>query len=267
MNLIQLQRGQALRLEVAERLATGRRINRVQDDPQDFITANVLANRIGDLAERRTRIQQAQGSAETAQLGLRAVEDLTRQLRGIATAARGGTAEQRQAAAGQFDAVRDQIGSLAADSSYGGVSLIDDPADDQTVQVGDLSDARVRLEGQPASAAALGIGTAAGDYNGFAADADIDGAIADLARATDSLRAGQSAFASDQAVLTTRDRFSGDLSNTLEAGRARLNDADLNGEAARRLALQIQDELGQGALRFAARTERLVVDLLASGEG
>ena len=102
-NLLQLQRTEALRQQVADHLATGRRVNRVADDPQDFYAARAAANRVSDLFDLKSGISQALSSTEVAQAGIGAVEDLTHQLQGIASAARGGTAEQRQAAAEQFD--------------------------------------------------------------------------------------------------------------------------------------------------------------------
>jgi len=265
-NLLQLQRNEALRLRVAENLATGRRVNRVNDDPQDFLTAQALSNRVGDLMERNAAINQAISTASAARDGLGGVESLTRQLQGIAQAARGGTTEQRQAAAEQFDALRGQIGTLASDASFGGVQLIADPADDLTVRTGDLSGAATTLEGQPASAAALGVGSAAGDYNSFASDADIEAALSDLGRAVGSVRTADARVNSDIAALTTRERFNGNLSNTLQDSVDTLTGANLNEEAAAFLALQLQDRFAAAGLRFAVRTESLVVDLLGAGQ-
>lgn len=264
-NLLQLQRNEALRLQVADRLATGRRVNRVADDPQDFYAGRAAANRVGDLFDLKSGINQALSSAEAASVGLHAVEDLTRQLRGIATAARGGTMEQRQAAAEQFDQIRTQISNLAGDTSYAGVNLIDDPADGQTTPVGDLSGAEIRVEGGASSADTLGIGTAAGDYNGFATDADIDAALADLAGAAGQVRSTGQRVGSDIALLTTRQNFTRDLSNTLQTAEGKLTGADLNEDAARQMALQLQDRFATAGLRFTVRTESLVADLLSSG--
>ena len=264
-NLLQLQRNEALRLEVANRLGTGQRVTRVADDPTDFYAARAASNRVSDLFDLKSGINQAISSAEAAENGLTAVEDLTRQLRGIATAARGGTADERQAAAEQFDRIRNQISGLAADASYGGVALIDDPADSQTTPVGDQSGASITVEGEASSADALGIGTAAGDYNSFASDADIDAALADIAGATDQLRATQRRVGSDIASLTTREQFTGNLTNTIQQAEDKIAGADLNEEAARQLALQLQDRFATASLQFAVRTESLVADLLGSG--
>ena len=264
-NLLQLQRNESLRLQVADRLTSGRRVNRVADDPKDFYAARAASNRVGDLFDLKSGINQAISSAGAADVGLKAVEDLTRQLRGIATEVRGGTAEQRQAAAEQFDRIRTQINSLAGDASYGGVALIDDPADSQTTPVGDLSGGAITVEGGAASAEALGIGTATGDYNGFASDADIDAALNDLAGATNQVRSTRQRVGSDIASLTTRRQFTQNLSDTIKTAEDKIAGSDLNDEAARQLALQLQDRFATASLRFAVRTESLVADLLGSG--
>lgn len=264
-NLLQLQRSDALRQQIADRLATGRRINRVADDPQDFYAARAAANRVSDLFGLKSGISQALSSTEAAQAGIGAVEDLTHQLQGIAMAARGGTAEQRQAAAEQFDQIRAQISSLASDTSYAGVSLIGDPADDQTTDVGDLSGATITVEGRASSTDALGIGTAAGDYNSFATDADIEAALSDLSGAVAQTRSTAQRFGSDIATLNTRQDFTQNLSNTIQAAEDKLAGADLNEEAARQVALQLQDRFATAGLRFAVRTESLVSNLLGGG--
>ena len=261
-NLLQLQRSEVLRQQVADRLATGRRINRVADDPQDFYAARAAANRVSDLFSLKSGISQALSSTEAAQAGIGAVEDLTHQLQGIAMAARGGTAEQRQAAAEQFDQIRAQISSLASDTSYAGVTLIDDPADDQTTGVGDLSGATVTVEGRASTADTLGIGTATGDYNSFASDADIEAALNDLSGAVAQTRSTAQRFGSDIATLNTRQDFTQNLSNTIQAAEDKMSGADLNEEAARQVALQLQDRFAAAGLRFAVRTESLVSDLL-----
>lgn len=264
-NLLQLQRNESLRLQVADRLTSGRQVNRVADDPKDFYAARAASNRVGDLFDLKSGINQAISSAAAADVGLNAVEDLTRQLRGIAAAARGGSAERRQAAAEQFDQIRTQINSVAGDASYGGVALIDDPADSQTTPVGDLSGDAITVEGGAAGADALGIGTAAGDYNGFASDADIDAALNDLAGATNQVLSTRQRVGSDIASLTTRGQFTRNLSDTIRTAEDKIAGADLNDEAARQLALQLQDRFATASLRFAVRTESLVADLLGSG--
>lgn len=264
-NLLQAQRNAVLRQQAAEHLSTGKRVNRVTDHPQDYYAAQALTNRVGDLFDLKSGINQALSAAQTAQDGLTAVHSLTRQLQGLAQSAQGGTAEQRQAAAEQFDALRGQISSLAADASYGGVRLIADPAASQTVGVGDLSGGSITLQGQAASAAALGIGTAGVDYNSFATDGDIQAAVSDLTRAVGTVRTAESRTGSSIAQLTTRRTFSDNLSNTLQGSASRLTGADLNEEAAKAVALQLQDRFTAAGLQFAVRTQSLVVDLLGTG--
>ena len=266
-NLLQLQRNAALRQAVNQSLGTGKKVNSAADNPQDYVTAQALTDRVSTLFDQKSAINQALSSTQVAQTGLGAVQSLTKQLQGLAQSVQGGTADQRQAAAQQFDQIRRQISSIASDASYGGVKLIADPANNQTVTVGDTSGAQVTIQGQATSPASLGIGTAATDYNGFATNADINQAVSDLTRATGTLRSAQSNLGSTTATLTTRATFNQNLSNTLQSSADQLTGANLNEQAAKAVALRLQDRFSAAGLQSSVRTQSLVVDLLKTGNG
>ena len=56
--------------------------------------------------------------------GISAITTIANQLKGIAIAARGGSADGRAATAAQFDALRAQIDSLAGHAGFNGINLI-----------------------------------------------------------------------------------------------------------------------------------------------
>ena len=264
-NLLALQRAAAIRGESAQRLSTGLEVQRATDDPSAFFQAQALTDRVSGLFEAKDNIGQALSAVEGALDGVEALDDISQQLRGIALAARGGSSESREAAAAQFDALRDQLGHLARDVNYLGTNLVQGAPDSLTVSLNETGSSEVTIEGAESDANGLGIGDALASYNNFASDADIENALNDLSAATSSLRSTASSFGSDVALLGIREDFASNLGATLEAGAAKLVNADLEEEAARQLSSQARQDLSTFSLRIAAqRSQQLVQTLFAS---
>ncbi len=261
-SLWQLQRTSSQRAEITRRLSEGLRVGRAADGPAAYFQSKGLTNRVNDLLRVKDNIGQAISSVSTALAGVDAIDKLTKQLKGIALSVRGATsAPDRQAAAAQFDELRRQITNIANDTSYSGVSLIGGPPGDLEVTLNETNSAIVTVEGSPADASGLSISDAAA-FNNFAADADIDNAVANLDTAISTLRAQASGLGSDVALLKTRQDFTAHLTNTLTEGAAKLVEADLNEEAAKLLATQVRSALSLQGLKILASGERLVAQLL-----
>ncbi|MEQ8667283.1 MAG: hypothetical protein RIC16_16305 [Rhodospirillales bacterium] len=255
-----LQRTNNLQSDTSRRLSTGLKVERATDDPVAYFQSKALTDRVSDLRDVKDNIGQALSSVETALVGTEAIDDITQQLRGLLTAARSGSDEQRAAAAEQFDQLRQQISALAGDTSYQGTSLISDDARDLTVRLNETGSSAATVDGQRSGAGSLGIGSAA-DYNGFASTGDIDAAIADLESASASLRTQAAGLGSDVALLNTRETFTENINNTLQTGADKLRNADLNEDAARQLALNVRSQLGTEALQIAQQGQLGILQL------
>ena len=266
-NLLDLQRTADLRLRTTDRISTGREVNRVTDDPVRFFQAFAVSKRVTDLFDLKKGTGQAISAVESALAGTDAIEDLTNQLRGLAISARNATDEQRQDIAAQFDVLRNQIDALAADVSYGGVSLLDNPAGSITQLTGDISQGSITVSGQSSDVSVLGIGSAISSYNDFATDADIDAALAGIGGAVTTLRTQAADFGYNVAALTIAEDFNQSLTQTLQAGNDKLINADLDQEAANLLSIRIRDQLRQEGLRVAQQSESAVFQLLSGVSG
>ena len=266
-NLLDLQRSADLRLRTTDRISTGREVNRVTDDPVRIFQAFAVSKRVTDLFDLKKGTGQAISAVESALAGTDAIEDLTDQLRGLTISARNATDEQRQDIAAQFDVLRNQIDALAADVSYGGVSLLDNPAGSITQLTGDISQGSITVSGQSSDVSALGIGSAISSYNDFATDADIDAALAGIGGAVTTLRTQAADFGYNVAALTIAEDFNQSLTQTLQAGNDKLINADLDQEAANLLSIRIRDQLRQEGLRVAQQSESAVFQLLSGVSG
>ena len=265
--MLDLQRSADLRLRTTDRISTGREVNRVTDDPVRFFQAFAVSKRVTDLFDLKKGTGQAISAVESALAGTDAIEDLTDQLRGLAISARNATDEQRQDIAAQFDVLRNQIDALAADVSYGGVSLLDNPAGSITQLTGDISQGSINVSGQSSDVSALGIGSAISSYNDFATDADIDAALAGIGGAVTTLRTQAAGFGYNVAALTIAEDFNQSLTQTLQAGNDILINADVDQEAANLLSSRIRDQLRQEGLRVAQQSESAVFQLLSGVSG
>ena len=97
LSILERTRIAELRDQASRRLATGRRVNDLSDDPQDYLRAQALANRVSGLLGAKSGIGQGIESLLTAQTGLEAVQKLSEQLKGIAISAQSasGTCQRR----------------------------------------------------------------------------------------------------------------------------------------------------------------------------
>lgn len=263
-NLLTLQSTARVREQSSRQLASGLKVQRAVDDAVSYFQARTLTDRVSDLFEVKNNIGQALSAVESSLVGVEALDRLASQMRGIALSVRGGTAEDRAAVAQQYDELRNQLGHLANDTSYQGASLINNKPDNLTVVLNETGTSEVTIEGSASDAEGLGIQSAVGSFGGFATDADIDAAAAQINDTLAQLRTSAASFGSDVALLSVRENFSDRLSETLETGAGKLINADLNESAAVQLSSQVKQQLGTSTLRLAAEAEQLVTQLLFS---
>lgn len=156
-NLFALQSAARVREQSARQLSSGLKVERATDDPVSFFQARGLTNRVSDLFDVKNDIGQALSSVESSLVGVNALDDLAKQIRGIALSARGGTDEARAAAANQFDSLRNQLGNLANDTSYQGTALLASNPGTLTVGLNETGSATTTVEGSASDAPGLGI--------------------------------------------------------------------------------------------------------------
>lgn len=265
-NLLSLQSTASLLSQTQGRLGSGKKVNSPIDNPTNYFTAEALKNRSTDLTARLDGIAKGINTLKAADAGIKGIKSLISQAKGIANDARAlstDTADtqavaDRSALAIRFNTIRTQIDELSSDSSYDGVNLLAN--DDLTVEFGEkIGSSTIDLNGFTATATGLNIDAAAND---FAANTDVDAAIADLQNAESTLRTEAKTLSANLGVLSTRQEFTKTLANTLTTGADDLTNADLNTEAANLLALNTQQSLGVNSLSLASQASQSVLRLL-----
>ncbi len=251
-----MQRTRQQTSQTNERLSTGLRINDPLDGTQDFFASQALTNRAADLTQVKDQVGQAISTIQAADAGLNAIKDLSDQARAVAMQAQNTSdPTERLRLAEQFNQIRGQIDSIAADSSFSGTNLIGSSPENLDVALnGD--GASLTVQGIDSTSVGLGISSRT-----FGSDADIDAALADISSAQTQILSNSTSLSSSTSSLQNRIDITDNMTNTLERGTANLTQTDLDEEAASLLSLQTRQTLGSNALTIATENERTVLGL------
>jgi len=156
--------------------------------------------------------------------------------------------------AADFNEIRTQINSIVQDANYRGTNLLG--GDNLVTTFNEGGTSTLTTTGVDFSASGLGI--AEGD---FSSSTDIQASIDDVSAALASVRRFGNTIANDLSVIQTRQNFTSETINTLEAGRDDLVVADQNEEGANLLALQTRQQLGVTSLSLASQSQQAVLRL------
>ena len=251
-----LQRTRQHTSQTDERLSTGFRINDPLDGTQDLFASQALTNQAADLTQVKNQVGQAISTIQVAGVGLNAINDLSDQARVVATQARNiSDPAERTRLAEQFNQIRGQIDSIAANSSFGETNLIGSSPANLDVALNEDGDS-LTVQGTDSTSAGLGISSRT-----FGSDADIDAALVGISIAQTQIRSNSTSLSSSTSALQNRGDFTNNLTNTLERGATNVTQADLNEEAASLLSLQTRQALGSYSLTIATENERAVLGL------
>lgn len=255
-NLLTLQSTATLLDRTQNRLSTGKRVNTALDNPVNFFAAQGLNNRASDLSALKDGMSEAIQTVKAADNGITGITKLIESAKGLAQAARSADSTGRADLATQFDALLDQLDELAGDAGYKGINLLDNGSLD--VVFNEDGSSKLTISGITGTATGLGVSDA---VSSWAADADIDAAVADLTAALGTLRTTSSTLSANLNIVSTRQEFTSGMINTLQTGADNLTLADMNEEGANMLMLQTRQSLGVTALSLSSQAAQSVLRL------
>ncbi len=157
---------------------------------------------------------------------------------------------------GEFNNIRTQITELVSygDTGYRGTNLLN--GDDLTSFFNEFRTSSLTTEGVTFTADGLGLSEA-----DFSRESSVDGALAEVRAALESVRAFGSTLANDLSIIQTRQDFTTNLVNTLQEGSDKLVVADQNEEGTKLLALQTRQQLGVTSLSLASQSQQSILRL------
>jgi Flagellin and related hook-associated proteins len=279
-NLLSLQNTGDLVNRTNTRLSTGLKVSSAIDDAVAYFQAKGLSDRASDLTARKDSIDQGISTVKSAITGLENVEKILVQMKGVALSAKSATADERTELEEQFNTLAKQLSSLATDTSYQGLNLINDTGAKLKVEFSDKTSAYLEVEGVNVQASALkglSSGTAAtaqaaalsgsnawntiGTSSGANSVTNLDSVVKAVDSAIATVRSNTKSLGTNVALLQTRLDFTKSYVNNLTEGSGKLTLADLNEEGANLVSLQTRQQLGIQALSFAGQQEQGVLSL------
>jgi len=264
-NLLQLQQTSTLTTQTQTRLATGKRVNSALDNPINFFTAQGLDNRASDLTNLLDSMSTAINTIQAANNGITSITKLVQSAQALVSQAQQTSdTTVRSGLASQFDSLLTQIDTLAQDSGFNGINLLDKTnSPDLTVVLNEKSgnsQSSVTISAVDFTHGANGLAIN-NSANNWAGSTDITAASTDLTAALTTLRSQSQAFGSNLSTVQIRQDFTKAMINTLQTGSDSLTLADSNQEGANLLALQTRQQLSTTALSLASQASQAVLRL------
>lgn len=259
-NLFSLQKTSKMMEKTQERLATGKRVSTALDDPVNFFAAQGHNQRASDLSFRKDEMSEAIQTVKAADKGISAITSLIDAAKSIAQSALSASNDtEATELMTQFNEIRSQIDTLAADSGYKGINLLG--ADTLEVKFDETGESTLDLAGFDASTTGLAIAAGTGWAVGTTGATAIGTSIAELDAAKASLRTESKNLSSNLSIITAREDFTTQMIQTLQDGAGKLTDADMNEEGANMLMLQTQQSLAVNSLSLASQAAQAVLRL------
>jgi flagellin len=259
-NLLQLQQTSDLITQTQTKLATGKRVNTALDNPINYFTAQGLSNRASDLSNLLDSMSTALNTIQAANNGITSITKLVQSAQALVSQAQQTSDTTiRSGLATQFNAILGQVDTLAQDSGFNGINLLDSTnSTNLTVQLNERSTSSVTVNAVDSTSVGLAINNATNNWGGAA---DITAASGELTSALTTLRSQSQAFGSQLSTVQIRQDFTKAMVNTLQSGSDALTLADSNEEGANLLALQTRQQLSTTALSLASQASQAVLRL------
>ena len=264
-NLFSLQKT-SLDMEVTQkRLSTGLKVNSALDDPINFFTAQEHKMRASDLASRKDGMSEAIQTIKAANVGIEGINNLIAQAKSLAQSALSAGSTDALAFGTQFGEVLTQINEMAEDSGYKGINLLQ--SGELTVEfapsAGDATLKLMGFGGTDTQFTTIGASVTSTDWVSGTdiSTAVIQSAIDGLETAMGDLRTESKKLSSNLSIITAREDFTSNMTNTLKDGAAKLTEADMNEEGANMLMLQTRQALGTTSLSMASQAAQSVLRL------
>jgi len=268
-NLVALQKTDAALEVTQKRLSTGKKVNSALDDPVSYFTALAHEQRAGDLAARKDEMSEGIQTVKAADAGIESIRSLIAAAKSLATSALSGeTTSDITTLMNQYHQVLAQIDTIADDSGYKGINLLDSSNVTTQVKFDELGNSNLTMTGFDASATGATLtlmsfttGNQWVSAGGTADKLDINSGITRLDAATRALRTESSKLANNLSIITARQDYTQSMINVLKDGAAGLTNADMNEESASMLMLQTRQSLGTTSLSLASQSAQSVLRL------
>ena len=159
-NLLALQNTQSLTNSTQGHLSTGSKVSSAVDDPVAYFQSKALTDRASDFQNSKDNIDQGISSLSTALQGITSIQTLVSQLKGLALSAQSASSSQIGGLVAQYNGLRNQINSMAQDTSYQGLNLIAGSGSTLDVTFSNLTGSNLTVQSVDSTTDAAGLNIA-----------------------------------------------------------------------------------------------------------
>ena len=258
-SLLELQKSNADLGSRQLRLATGRRINRAEDDSAGFSISMKLESRVRGQAQALANIGDAKAMLSVAEGGLTTIQEILFTMKEKVIQGANDTlgSFERRLVDNQLNALSTEINSIISSSTFNGVTVFSSGA--FSFQVGASDSDTFAVTVGALSTGALSVGSASLDVSSSSAAntslTNIDTAINTIASTLGSL-------GDNQKALTFKEENLNINMINQDAARSRILDADFAKEQIEIVKLQILQQTGVAAISQANLAPQVVLSLL-----
>lgn len=259
-DLLSLQQTTTLLNQTQEELATGKSVNSASDNATAYFASQGFLNRANDLSNLQNNLSTALQTATSVNSSITDLTSTVNQLQGIVTSALATTdTTTRAGLASQFNSLLTQLDEIVNDATFNGTNLLNSTSNTLVVYFDETNTTALTITGVNVTSAGLGISAATG---AFSTTSDINTSGSLLLTALSTLRTDASAFGGNATLIQTRQDFTTNLINSLQAASDSLVLADTNVEGANLQALQAQDQLAITSLGIAGQLAQAILRIL-----
>lgn len=227
-----------------ERMASGKRINHVHDDPAGLALAASLKSKLHSIQQAQRNAMDATSLIQVAEGGLNTMDNILSRLRELAMQAASDTVgdTERQLLHLEFNQLRDEVARISATTRYLGTPLLNGTQKELMFQIGTENSENDRIiyntstvDVRPSS---LGIDDISIEDRDSAVDS-----LAAIDNALSQVQAPRAQLGAIQSRMQSVSEFLGVYEENLTAARGRIFDTDY----AKETTEQFQAQVRQGA--------------------
>lgn len=250
--------------DTQSRVSTGLKVQSAKDNAAYFSIATTMRGDSAAFNAISENLSIAGASVAVARQGVEEVGKLAQQILERVSFAQADESVDRSLIQAEIDDLVDQIDTVLKQSSYNGQNLLDS-TDTKTVVTGVTRDGgtygTTSFTFDEVDMGAIHTALAAVDVEGAADSAALGALMAtvegEIAKITDAA----SKFGTVERRIEAQQEFVSKLVDKFDAGVGALVDADMNKEAARLSALQVQEQLATQALSIANQSPQSILAL------
>jgi flagellin len=246
---------------VQNRINTGLKVSSAKDDGAVFAIAQNLRSDIAGLTAVKGSLERGSSAVDVALAAGESISNLLIEMKGKAVAAsdKGLDSASITALKDDFEALRDQIGTIVDNAEFNGTNMIKNSGDSVVALANDKGTQTITVAAQDLSltGTTLSIATTTTFTTATAAAS----AVTLLESSLSALNTALAKLGTGSKALNSQLIFTGKLSDVIEVGIGNLVDADLAKESAKLQSLQVKQQLGIQALSIANQSPSIILSL------